>query len=452
MRVELKSLKDNPFRNFKVDPIDPAVVEALKESIQESPGTFWGGIVARKTKHDGIQLAFGHHRIRAAIAAGIREDDIKVVSNITDAEMIRMYALENATQRGNSGTAITGTVASAVRFLLKGALVGELSEIRQLVDGIGWSTVLEFLDGVPGVNRNVINQQLANIKASGDYALIVREVQQEIEEERKEELKALEAAEREQRKREEAAREAEAYRAAAEERRKEAAKAAKAAKEEADKRRAEAEAKRAELAQQKAEAEARLAEKRRKEAAEQMKQFDALRTVRANASAAANKAEEREVTFDLGGVSKYLKTPSHIDTFREIVTGQGLKPYLPVNRQADLAKHLAEQAEHAGPDKMTSSFLRNHTYDMATRIKGAERRLDAEDKAELFRKDWAAKAASYQAEFARNARGMLAAAIELAEHNRKRPKGVTLHMTNEFSQAVKKAEDALSQMRKAGVI
>ena len=449
MRVELRSLKDNPFRNFKVDPIDPAVVEALKQSIQESPGTFWGGIVARKTKHDGIQLAFGHHRIRAAIAAGLREDDIKVVANITDAEMIRMYALENATQRGNSGTAIAGTVASAVRFLLKGAPVGGLSEIRQLVDGIGWSTVLEFLDGVPGVNRNVINQQLANLKASGDYALIAREVQQEIEEERKEELKALEAAEREQRKREEAAREAEAYRVAAEERRREAAKAAKAAKEEAAKRRAEAEAQRAELARQKAEAEARLAEKWRKEAAEQMKKFDALRTTRDTASAAANKAEQREVTFDLAGVSRHLKTASHIDTFREIVTGQGLKPYLPVNRQAELAKHLVDS--QAGGE-MSSRVIRENTYDMATRVKGAERRLDAEDKAELLKKDWSAKAANYQAEFARNARGMLAAAIDLANHNRNRPKGVTLHTTSEFSHAVKKAEDALSQMRKAGVI
>jgi hypothetical protein len=46
------------------------------------------------------------------------------VSEISDADMIRMYANENATQRGNSGTAIAGSFASAVKFLAKGLLVG----------------------------------------------------------------------------------------------------------------------------------------------------------------------------------------------------------------------------------------------------------------------------------------------------------------------------------------
>ena len=76
MKIELKSLQDNPFRNFKVDPIDPEVVKSLKESIKDNPAGFWGGIVARRTKNNGIQLAFGHHRVKAAIAAGIQIDDI----------------------------------------------------------------------------------------------------------------------------------------------------------------------------------------------------------------------------------------------------------------------------------------------------------------------------------------------------------------------------------------
>jgi uncharacterized protein (UPF0218 family) len=60
-----------------------------------------------------------------AIAAGIREDDIKVVPDISDADMIRMYANENATQRGNTGTAIAGTVASAIKYLAKALLTGD---------------------------------------------------------------------------------------------------------------------------------------------------------------------------------------------------------------------------------------------------------------------------------------------------------------------------------------
>ena len=39
-----------------------------------------------------------------------------------DGGMIRVYARENATQRGNTGTAMAGTVASAIRFLAKAIL------------------------------------------------------------------------------------------------------------------------------------------------------------------------------------------------------------------------------------------------------------------------------------------------------------------------------------------
>jgi hypothetical protein len=35
--------------------------------------------------------------------------------------------------------------------------------------GIGYDVILEFLDEIPGVNMNTVKQQLANLKASGDY-------------------------------------------------------------------------------------------------------------------------------------------------------------------------------------------------------------------------------------------------------------------------------------------
>jgi hypothetical protein len=35
--------------------------------------------------------------------------------------------------------------------------------------------------GVPGINDGTVQQQLANLKSSADYARIVREVQQAIE-------------------------------------------------------------------------------------------------------------------------------------------------------------------------------------------------------------------------------------------------------------------------------
>jgi len=38
--------------------------------------------------------------------------------------MIRVYARENATQRGLSSTALTGTVASAMKYIAKGIVTG----------------------------------------------------------------------------------------------------------------------------------------------------------------------------------------------------------------------------------------------------------------------------------------------------------------------------------------
>ena len=465
MRVELKTLQDNPMRDFKVDPIDKEVVEKLKISIKENPAGFWGGIVARRTKHNGIQLVFGHHRIRAAMAAGIREDDIKVLPDIGDADMTRMYAAENATQRGNSGTALAGSVASAIRFLGKAIMTGaDLGKIfprwsqkaQEVVrgqfvtdTGVGWSVIEDFLTDVPGINEGTVKQQLANLKASGDYARIIGEIQQEIEDENKEALKALARAEAEQKKLQAEREAAEARQREAEERRKEAAKAERAAREEADRKRAAAESQRAELARQKAEAEAALAKKRQAEADKELSKFDALRTTRDTGRKAVETAEGREVTFDFEGVARHLRQASHIDTFRQLVTGQGIKPYLPVNKQEALAKKLVALA---GDGELSARFIRENVTSMVLEVKGAERKLDAEEKATLLRKDWEAKSRSYQDEFARHARGLLSAAIDLAEHDGKRPRGVTFLVTQEFRTAVSNIERAVARIRKAGII
>ncbi len=459
MRVELKSLQPNPFRNFKVDPIDPEVIKSLKTSIKENPAGFWGGIIARKTKNNGIQLAFGHHRVRAAIEAGIRECDgeIKIVPDISDADMIRMYANENATQRGNSGTAIAGTVASAIRFLLKGLFTGNLREnsLRSKKSmevtlgqagtdrGIGYDIILELLDGIPGINVGTVKQQLANLKASGDYDEIVATVKAEIEEENKEALKELKRQEDEQRKAAEEQVLADRRAKEAEERRKEAAKAERAAKEEQAKKRAAKEQADAELAAKRAEEEKKLAAKRKAEADNALKEFDALRKGRNAMNNAAG--VQRDITFDFEGVAKYLKNASHIDTFRNIVTGEGLKPYLPVPKQAALAKQLVDSL---GGAELSSRYIRENVMAMAMNVRSTERKFNAEDKAALLRNDWKAKAKNYQEEFARGARTMLAAAMALAHHDKKRPDGVTLLVTSEFRHAVTKAEEALKLIRK----
>jgi ParB-like chromosome segregation protein Spo0J len=177
-KVVLKELRENPCRDFLVDPIDEAKVDRLAASIKELG--FWGGVALRKNEHGNLEIAAGHHRIGAAIAKGIETCQL-YVGAFTDEELIRAYATENATQRGDSSTAVAGSVASALRFVAKAiltdnpaaiaitreqeleALKGHLCGSR----GIGEPVLTKFLNGI--VNQHTVREQLANLKASGDY-------------------------------------------------------------------------------------------------------------------------------------------------------------------------------------------------------------------------------------------------------------------------------------------
>src|SRR5262245_42981168 len=122
MKVDLEALKPNPMRDFEIDPLDEERIADLTRSIGEDG--FWGCIACRRLPDGTIQIGTGHHRVQAAIRAGIKTADLFVKQATSDAEMVIIfYARENATQRGNSGSAQIGSVASAIRFLAKAILM-----------------------------------------------------------------------------------------------------------------------------------------------------------------------------------------------------------------------------------------------------------------------------------------------------------------------------------------
>src|SRR5262249_24797818 len=113
MRVNLLTLQDHPRRDFRLDPINAAHVEQLRASIREHD--FWGGVACRQLEDGTLQIAAGHHRVYAARAEGMTEADLFVSPRpVSDEEMARLYAQENATQRGVSTHALTGSVAAAL--------------------------------------------------------------------------------------------------------------------------------------------------------------------------------------------------------------------------------------------------------------------------------------------------------------------------------------------------
>lgn len=188
--VRLKDLRDNPFRDSTVDPIDERKVALLVGSINEDE--FWGGVTARPSPHGGYEIAAGHHRKRAAEQTGIKSAEI-LVANFTDAQMVRVLVKENAMQRGDDGYASLGSVAAAVHFLARGLLTGEKSGFPDFPkngfevarghllgkQGLGVKLIAKFLKDT-GLPRNQLDRLLQTLKDSGDYTRIIKEVRDDI--------------------------------------------------------------------------------------------------------------------------------------------------------------------------------------------------------------------------------------------------------------------------------
>jgi hypothetical protein len=369
MRINLSELKPNPYRDYKIDPIDKDHVKELAESIKEHG--FWRGVAARKFNGE-YQLAMGHHRIEAAKLAGIIEEEIHI-ADYTDMQMVRIYAEENATQRGiQIAAAQSGSVAGAIRFLAKDMLqnsklavnsgLAALQHKASLLSekkGIGIAVVVEFFRGIPGMTKNSISNELANLKESGEYTRIIQEVQKEIE---------------------------------------------------------------------KSGASKEIIETARK----------------------AVEAAKSEPTFDLRGTLQHFKTDDHVRKFREMVTGPGVQPYLPVEQQKNVAKALVDLREElnkeSGKDqRITAEFIHDNLMDMVKHEKGKHKALTKKEIKAMHDSDIMQKWRHYMKMFCRNARSTVHMGEKMAALI-KENEGTTFPQSAEFREmriVMKKVFDKL---------
>jgi hypothetical protein len=171
--------------------------------------------------------------------------------------------------------------------------------------GLGAPSIMNFYKGVDGIKESMVKHHLANLKASGDYARIVAEVEKEIEQEIAAELTELAHKERD-------AEQAKEEKTAAKVKAKKAKVVAKATK------------------------------------------------TKAVAKKAAAAAAKKPVTFDLAGVGKHLKSENQIRVFRQIVeTNKSVQKYLPVENQAALAAELVKYADKVGKE-LSGDFIKQH--------------------------------------------------------------------------------------------
>ena len=113
MKVKVKDLVPNPYRNMEKYPIDPYKVEALKNSIGELE--FWDNLLARE-KDGKYEIAYGHHRLIALQELGIEEVEIPV-RKLDDSTMIQIMANENMDQWKLLPSIVLQTVEIARDFL-----------------------------------------------------------------------------------------------------------------------------------------------------------------------------------------------------------------------------------------------------------------------------------------------------------------------------------------------
>lgn len=156
MKVKIKDLEPNPWRDMTKYPLIREKIERLKSSIEQTG--FWDNILCRKAGNI-FQLAYGHHRLVAVKELGITEIDIPC-KDLSDADMVRILALENREQEDMSQAVLIETVRVVRDFLnteLKKQNSWETSEefLQRLIDkynfnkirsnGVGHATIKEFM-------------------------------------------------------------------------------------------------------------------------------------------------------------------------------------------------------------------------------------------------------------------------------------------------------------------
>ena len=115
MKVQIKDLYPNPYRDMDNYPINREKVETLKASIKQTG--FWDNIVARNM--DGkIQIAYGHHRLTALREALPWDTEVDIpIKDLPDSVMIQIMANENMEEYRTGPAIIDETVRVAKKYL-----------------------------------------------------------------------------------------------------------------------------------------------------------------------------------------------------------------------------------------------------------------------------------------------------------------------------------------------
>jgi hypothetical protein len=116
--IDIDNIRPNPFRRLDEYPILREKVEVLKESIAQTG--FWGTIVGRPAG-DGIEIAFGHHRLVALRELEVGRVEV-IVRDLSNEDMLRMMARENLEEWGTSAWVELETIRATIAAYGRGEI------------------------------------------------------------------------------------------------------------------------------------------------------------------------------------------------------------------------------------------------------------------------------------------------------------------------------------------
>lgn len=120
MKVKLKNVRPNPFRDMETYPCKQDKLGALKRSIEDTE--FWENIVARKCK-GGIEIAYGHHRLAALQEVCSPNTEFNfIIRDLSDTEMAKIMASENMEEWGSDADVEQETVRAIVKGYADGRI------------------------------------------------------------------------------------------------------------------------------------------------------------------------------------------------------------------------------------------------------------------------------------------------------------------------------------------
>lgn len=116
VRVKLRDIQSNPYRDLTIYPILEDKVARLIESIKKTG--VWENVIGRR-KGKKVEIAYGHHRLEATLRLFERDDTIPIIiKDLSDDDMLDMMIREN-TEEYNCPIAAIDDSVKATRDRLK---------------------------------------------------------------------------------------------------------------------------------------------------------------------------------------------------------------------------------------------------------------------------------------------------------------------------------------------